>query len=41
MTVRKIDSHNTECSACHKKHIDIRTEIVERSPDRPAAIRKK
>jgi hypothetical protein len=41
MTTRIIDFHNTECSACHKKHVDIRTEIVAPSPDRPNAIRKK
>ena len=41
MTTRTIDFHNAECSACHKKHVDIRTEIVAPSPERPNAIRKK
>ncbi len=41
MPTRKIDFHNAECSACCKKHVDIRTEIVAPSPDRPNAIRKK
>ena len=41
MTTRTIDFHNAECSACHKKHVDIRTEIVATSPDKPDAIRKK
>lgn len=41
MPVRSIDFHNAECSACHKKHADIRTEIVAPSSDRPNAIRKK
>ena len=41
MPARSIDFHNAECSACHKKHVDIRTEIVEPSSDSPNAIRKK
>lgn len=41
MTTRKIDFYNEECSACRKKHVDIRTEIVAPSPDQPETIRKK
>lgn len=41
MPARTIDFQNAECSACHKKHVDIRTEIVAPSSDRPNAIRKK
>ena len=41
MPTRTIDFHNADCSACHKKHVDIRTEIVAPSPERPNAIRKK
>ncbi|WP_232284964.1 hypothetical protein [Pseudoalteromonas tunicata] len=41
MPTSKIDFHNAECSACCKKHVDIRTEIIAPSPDRPNAIRKK
>ena len=41
MKTRTIDFHNAECSACHKRHVDIRTEIVAPSPERPNAIRKK
>ncbi|GGE96275.1 hypothetical protein [Pseudoalteromonas gelatinilytica] len=41
MPTSKIDFHNAECSACRKKHVDIRTEIIAPSPDRPNAIRKK
>mgnify|MGYP000144414709 CR=1 FL=1 len=41
MTTRTIDFHNAECSACHQKHVDIKTEIVAPSPERPNAIRKK
>tara|TARA_R110002126_G_scaffold21598_1_gene77865 strand:- start:24 stop:302 length:279 start_codon:yes stop_codon:yes gene_type:complete len=41
MPKNKIDFNNAECSACHKKHVDIRTEIVAPSQDRPNAIRKK
>ncbi|CAM3772543.1 MULTISPECIES: hypothetical protein [Pseudoalteromonas] len=41
MPTNNIDFHNAECSACHKKHIDIKTEIVAPSLDRPNAIRKK
>ncbi len=41
MPTNKIDFHNAECSACQKKHVDIRTEIVAPSPDRPNAIRKR
>lgn len=41
MTAQKIDFHNAECSACHKRHVDIKTEIVAPSPERPNAIRKK
>lgn len=41
MPTRKIDFQNAECSACQKKHADIRTEIVAPSPDRPNAIGKK
>jgi hypothetical protein len=41
MPTRKIDFYNAECSACCKKHVDIRTGIVAPSPDRPNAIRKK
>ncbi|CAM4268297.1 hypothetical protein [Alteromonas australica] len=41
VTTRTIDFHNAECSACHKRHVDIRTEIVAPSPERPNAIRKK
>mgnify|MGYP000586718799 CR=1 FL=1 len=41
MLARTIDFQNAECSACHKKHVDIRTEIVAPSSDRPNAIRKK
>ncbi|GAA6206375.1 hypothetical protein [Thalassotalea sp. SU-HH00458] len=41
MTTQTIDFHNAECSACHKKHVDIRTEIVAPSTERPNAIRKK
>jgi hypothetical protein len=41
MPTRTIDFDNADCSACHKKHVDIRTEIVAPSPERPNAIRKK
>lgn len=41
MPTRTIDFHNADCSACHKKHVDIRTEIVAPSPESPNAIRKK
>ncbi|NRA79321.1 MAG: hypothetical protein HRU18_14020 [Pseudoalteromonas sp.] len=41
MLTNKIDFQNAECSACHKKQVDIRTEIVASSPDRPNSIRKK
>lgn len=41
MPNRKIEFHNAECSACHKKHVDIRTEIIAPSQDKPNAIRKK
>ena len=41
MTAQTIDFHNAECSACHKRHVDIKTEIVAPSPERPNAIRKK
>ena len=41
MPTRTIDFHNADCSACHKKHVDTRTEIVASSPERPNAIRKK
>lgn len=29
-----------ECSACHKEHIDIRTEIITPSLEKPGGIRK-
>lgn len=29
-----------ECSSCHKKHIDVRTEIITPSIDKPNGIRK-
>ncbi len=41
MPKNKIDFNNAEWSACHKKHVDIRTEIVAPSQDRRNAIRKK
>ena len=41
VTTRTIEFHNAECTACHKRHVDIRTEIVAPSPERPNAIRKK
>lgn len=41
MPTQTINFNNAECSACHKKHIDIKTEIVAPSPSRPKAIRKK
>lgn len=41
MPTSKIDFRNAECAACCKKHVDIRTEIIAPSPDRPNAIRKK
>ena len=41
MPTSKIDFHNAECSACCKKQVDIRTEIIAPSPDRPNVIRKK
>ncbi|OUL56573.1 hypothetical protein B1199_18105 [Pseudoalteromonas ulvae] len=41
MPTNIIDFHNTESSACHKKHVDISTEIVAPSPDRPNTIGKK
>lgn len=41
MPTSTIDFHNAECSACNKKHVDIRTEILATSPSRPRAIRKK
>tara|TARA_B100001059_G_C17839711_1_gene591275 strand:- start:7619 stop:7885 length:267 start_codon:yes stop_codon:yes gene_type:complete len=41
MPTQTINFNNAECSACHKKHIDIKTEIVAPSPSRPNAIRKK
>jgi len=41
MPTNNIDFHSAECSACCKKHVDIRTEIIAPSPDRPNAIRKK
>ncbi|MDN3491055.1 hypothetical protein [Pseudoalteromonas sp. APC 3694] len=41
MPTQTINFNNAECSACHKKHIDIKTEIVAPSSSRPKAIRKK
>ena len=41
MSARTIDFQNAECSACHKRHVDIKTEIVAPSPEIPNAIRKK
>ena len=41
MQTYNIDFHNAECSACSKKHIDIRTEIIASSPYKPNRITKK
>ncbi|MDO6838305.1 hypothetical protein Q4602_02385 [Paraglaciecola chathamensis] len=35
MQTYEIDFHNAEGSVCSKKHVDIKTEIIASSPDKP------
>ncbi|GAC23280.1 hypothetical protein GMES_0981 [Paraglaciecola mesophila KMM 241] len=41
MQTYEIDFHNAEGSVCSKKHVDIKTEIIASSPDKPNSITKK